>query len=262
MSLRKKNIVHYLFAGTMLVFALLLRYLGRPTVLDDSMPYGFLLGLLRSFIYIFLLFYWQYWLEQRLLHPQTKRGLLGISRLLIFWFFLRSVKFHIFGEFHPVLSRYAWYGYYFPLLFIPALTLIVSLTLGKTEEYRIQKHWGIVFIEALTLFILVLTNDLHQKVFRFSTYPFSEKYYGYGPGYYLILFWTLGTSILSLIIMIRHCRIPQRKRVQILPIIPLILLVIYIFLYYKRVNWIVDILDSGYPGRYDSSNLHMYRFQL
>ena len=37
------------------------------------------------------------------------------------------------------VDSYLWYGYYFPMLFIPLLCVLVALSLGKPENYRLPK---------------------------------------------------------------------------------------------------------------------------
>lgn len=74
------------------------------------------------------------------IHPrqqQVGRYLTGVSVLLILWFSIRTVKYFIFWQ--PDAIRYLWYLFYLPMLFVPMLALLVALSLGQPDDYRLPK---------------------------------------------------------------------------------------------------------------------------
>ena len=117
-------------------------------------------SLLRSFIYIGLMTWWGVSLWQRIVQTQVRRYLAATAALCVFWLSIRTVKFFFAAT--PAAIRYLWYGYYFPMLFIPLLCVLVALSLGKPENYRLPKWTSLLYIPTTLLLLLVLTNDLHQ----------------------------------------------------------------------------------------------------
>lgn len=60
------------------------------------------------------------------------------------------------------------YLYYLPMLFLPLLGVYIALSMGKPEDYRLSRRAGMLLIAPAVLFLLVITNDLHQQVFAFK----------------------------------------------------------------------------------------------
>ena len=105
---------------------------------------------------------------------------------MVFWFFVRTVKFHIFHD--PLGEHICWYLYYIPMLLIPVLGLAAAMFLGEKEEEKTVRKVIILLTVAAILIVSVFTNDLHQLVFRFSKQPpFSDKDYSYGIVFMVIL---------------------------------------------------------------------------
>ena len=66
------------------------------------------------------------------MQTQARRYLVAISALMVLWILLRSIKFSIENT---DAERWLWYFYYFPMLFIPMLSVFVSLSLGKERIF-------------------------------------------------------------------------------------------------------------------------------
>ena len=69
---------------------------------------------------------------------------------------------------------------------IAAVYTMAAISIGKREEDPLPKSVAFLYVPAVLLVLLVLTNDLHQLVFSFPTYDtvWSDKDYSYGYGYY------------------------------------------------------------------------------
>ena len=96
----------------------------------------------------------------RIVQTQVRRYLLAISVLMVLWILLRSIKFSIDNM---DAERWLWYFYYFPMLLIPMLSVFVSLSLGKGEDFQLPRWTKLLYFPTLLLLLLVLTNDLHQQ---------------------------------------------------------------------------------------------------
>ena len=132
MTERKKKTLT--IVGTV-VLAVAVAYTFR--LIGNGNYYFVLFPYLRSFIYIGLFIAWGISIRRRIVQKQVAQYLTGISVLLILWFTFRCAKYFIFWQ--PTVIRYLWYLYYLPMLFIPILALLVALSLGKPDDYRLPK---------------------------------------------------------------------------------------------------------------------------
>ena len=195
-------------------------------------------SLLRSLIYIGLMTWWGVSLWQRIVQTQVRRYLAATAALGVFWLSIRTVKF-FFAASHAAI-RYLWYGYYFPMLFIPLLCVLVAFSLGKPENYRPPRWTSFLYIPTTLLLILVLTNDLHQLVFVFPSdaAAWLNTDHGYGAGYFIVMGWIALGMVTAIVTMLLKCRIPHSRVTLGLPFVPVALAALYSVLYISRIPWI------------------------
>ena len=227
--LRKRKYGVVLLVAVLMICAVCARVAAR---------YGYyaeVLSIVRALIYIGLLAAWGISVQTRIIQTQVRRYLLVIAGLMLLWLTLRTVKYN---TYHMTAERFLWYGYYLPMLFIPVLAVLVALSLGKPENYRLPKWTHFLYLPSALLFLLVLTNDLHQLVFFFPTGVLSTREYDYGIGYYVVLAWMVLCAAAALAIILAKCRIPQSRRYLWLPVVPFALALGYCAAYIKGVYWV------------------------
>lgn len=227
--LRKRKYGVVLLVAVLMICAVCARVAAR---------YGYyaeVLSIVRALIYIGLLAAWGISVQTRIIQTQVRRYLLVIAGLMLLWLTLRTVKYN---TYHMTVERFLWYGYYLPMLFIPVLAVLVALSLGKPENYRLPKWTHFLYLPSALLFLLVLTNDLHQLVFFFPTGVLSTREYDYGIGYYVVLAWMVLCAAAALVIILAKCRIPQSCRYLWLPVVPFALALGYCAAYIKGVYWV------------------------
>ena len=225
----KKSLLYALAALGLIALAMWLRYASR-TVLHSPVY-----NHLRSGIYIFLLCAWCHSVRVRIVQTQVQRYLLAISMLMVLWLLLRSIKFSIANT---DAERWLWYFYYVPILFIPMLSVFVSQSLGKPEDFHLPRWTKLLYVPTVLLLLLVLTNDLHQRVFSFPSGILSDAAYRYERGYFFVLGWELFCAALSLFMIVTKCRIPHTKRVRLLPLVPFALSLAYVYAYAEKIQWV------------------------
>lgn len=225
----KKSLLYALAALGLIALAMWLRYASR-TVLHSPVY-----NHLRSGIYIFLLCAWCHSVRVRIVQTQVQRYLLAISMLMVLWLLLRSIKFSIANT---DAERWLWYFYYVPILFIPMLSVFVSQSLGKPEDFHLPRWTKLLYVPTVLLLLLVLTNDLHQRVFSFPSGILSDAAYRYERGYFFVLGWELFCAALSLFMIVTKCRIPHTKRVRWLPLVPFALSLAYVYAYVEKIHWV------------------------
>lgn len=176
----------------------------------------------RNCIYLGIYCAWVIYLEKHVVHKKMRRCLTAIGCLMVFWFFVRTVKFHILHD--PIGEHVCWYLYYIPMILIPVLGLAAAMFFGEKDEEKTVRRIKILLTVAVVLIVSVFTNDLHQMVFHFAKQPpFSDNDYSYGILFMVIQGWMLICLTGMEIILIRKSRIPGKKQFW-LPIIPGILL--------------------------------------
>lgn len=200
-------------------------------------PLDLCLIILRASIYIGLFIAWCISVRNRIIQPQVRRYLTLVSALMVFWMTVRTIRYSL--DECMWLMRYLWYLYYLPMLFIPLLSVFVSLSLGKPDNFRLPKWTKFLYIPTAALLLLVLTNDLHQLVFVFPEDAVVwGNDYSYAFGYFLTVGCIVLCMITTLVTMLIKCRIPHSRTVLMLPFIPTMVVLIYGVLYCLRVPWL------------------------
>lgn len=219
---------------TALAVALLIVLAGACLLIRDYVPRGpweQLLNCVRIYLYLGLLVVWIVSVRRRVVQTQVRRYLLAAALLMISWLVLRQFKWSFVRD--PAAIRWLWYLYYVPLLLIPTLTLFVSVSLGRQEHYRLPRAAALLLIPAAVLIALVLTNDLHQLVFRFPADAeiWSEQNRSYALGFFCIVAWSIACSLAAFAVMLSRSRIPRSRRILWLPMIPFGIAIAYLILY-------------------------------
>lgn len=221
------------------VFLILCAYLCRMVPRRDDTT-DTLFRLTRSGLYVVLFAGWGISLARRIIHPQVRRLLEMVDALMIFWLVVRTLRFQL--EVAPWLSRLLWYFYYLPMLGLTTLCVMIALILGQSEIYRLPRRAYLLWVPALCLLALVLTNDLHQFVFRLSD-PWTN-HYTYSYGYALIVLWIVACVTAAFGIVVYKCRVPHIRRRMLVPAVSLLLMGLYSVLYVLRIPFIKVFLGD------------------
>lgn len=192
-------------------------------------------SMVRSILYIHLMIFWCITMRRRVMQVQVRRYLTFVSLLTVFWLLVRTIKY--FFVFEPRPTILLWYLYYLPMLFIPMLAVFVAASLGKSENYRIPKSAWIVYTVTLLMFLLVLTNNLHQFVFVFAPDTFRpDQDYSYGFGFYFVIGWEVMLSLAAFAVMVKRCRVRTFKTAT--PLICMGISFLYALLYALGFSWL------------------------
>ena len=173
--------------------------------------------LLTNLIYIGLAMAWGFSISRRTLHRDDRRWLLLGCTMAVLWLFLRAVKYRFFSD--DTITRHLWYLYYVPQILAPLFSLFAALQLGRREGDAFSRRWYLLFIPAALLIGGVLTNDLHQLVFRAVPGAATlEADYTHGWMYYLAMTWIVGLLLATGIIVYRKCRVSESRRYAWIPL--------------------------------------------
>lgn len=193
---------------------------------------GVYVSYIRAALYLLLFSLWGFSIDRRIIQTQALHCLRLTAALMLVWLVLRTLKYEVVTDL--TVARYIWYLYYLSLLFIPLLGVYIALSLGKADEFRLTGRIGALAIIPSTLFLLVITNDLHQQMFAFSSGVPGEpdnSSYTHGPVYFCCLGWMVICLFFSLILLLKKSRVPCVKKKKIIPFVIGCATVIYGILY-------------------------------
>ncbi len=174
---------------------------------------------LRSTIHVLLLVVWCVSLHRRLMDLRIRRLLVGVGILLVLWITAKTVKYEFLISNTDPIGRYMWYCFYIPMIMVPLFGVFIVDFIGKPEGYRSPKWMNVLYVPALMLLGCVLTNDLHQWVFRF--YNGIENYdsdYSYGIPYFFAMAWFILLGLYFVVMLLKKSRVPGSKKMQKLPL--------------------------------------------
>ena len=193
---------------------------------------GAWMSYIRAALYLLLFSLWGYSLDRRIIQTQALHCLRLTAVLMLLWLVLRTLKYEFVTDL--TVARYIWYLYYLPMLFIPLLGVYIALSLGKSEEFRLTGRIGALAIIPAVLFFLVITNDLHQQMFAFSSgVPGEPDNYSYlhGPVYFCCFGWMVTCMLFSLILLLKKSRVPSGSEKRIRPFVIACIMILYGLLY-------------------------------
>ena len=169
--------------------------------------------------------------DDHIIDPGTRKYLMCIAGLITTWIILRGAKYIAFEE-TGVIARHIWYLYYLPALFIPLLSLLAALSAGESGRQPPRRKTRIAALVTLVLFLMVLTNDLHQLVFRFHPgFADWDSDYSRTFVFYLIFGWAALLFIGSMYILFSRCRVSASRRLVWIPMLPALFGIVYLTLY-------------------------------
>ena len=160
----------------------------------------------------------------RIFDKTLKKYVLSIGVLLGFWMVVRILKTYTTGFGTEML----WYLYYIPLLLIPTFYYNCSSYLINIKN---KKRRIATIIISTILFLLVITNSIHNIVFKIKS---NINDYNHNIGYFIIVAWILCLIVVAIINLIKSSKNKGYKNIISISIIILIGLV-YTILYIKNI---------------------------
>ena len=225
-----KHLLPMVFVFTVIAIAYACRMLAKFDIGGPAVNH------IRTALYLLLFALWGFSLDRRIIQRQTLHCLRLTAALMLLWLILRTLKYSIVTDL--TAGRYIWYLYYLPMLFLPMLWVYIALSMGKSEDYRLSRGIGMLSIIPTALFLLVITNDLHQQVFAFKSgvpgLPVSGTY-SYRPLYFICLGWMVVCMAFSLVCLFRKSRIPSGEGKRITPFVLGCAMLLYSILYLSGI---------------------------
>lgn len=230
MKATTKHLLPTVFVFTAIAIAYACRMLAKFDIGGPAVNH------IRTALYLLLFTLWGFSLDRRIIQRQALHCLRLTAALMLLWLILRTLKYSFVTGL--AAGRYIWYLYYLPMLFLPLLWVYIALSIGKSEDYRLSRGTGMLSIIPAALFLLVITNDLHQQVFAFKSgvpgLPVSGTY-SYRPLYFICLGWMVVCMAFSLVCLFRKSRIPSGEGKRITPFVLGCAMLLYGILYLSGI---------------------------
>ena len=203
-----------------------------------------LLNHVRTFLYLGLFLAWGISVSRRVVIARTRRILIPVASLMMFWILLRAYKWHLVID--PDVLRHLWYMYYIPFMLIPMLALMVAVSLGKAEQEALPIRVKLCLGFTILLILLILTNDLHQLVFSFPADARirSEDDFHYEIVYFIAVAWMAFCACSAQIVLILRTRNRYASRQIVLPLLLFAVTIAYSVLYALHVSAILSVLND------------------
>ena len=199
----------------------------------------------RAALYLLLFVLWGYSLDQRIIQKSVLHCLRLMDVLMLIWLTLRTLKYEVVTD--MTVARYLWYLYYLPIIFIPLLGVYIAIFLGKSENYQLSKKSWLLSLIPAALFLAVITNDLHQRVFVFESgipgVP-DNKVVFHRPVYFVILVWIVGCVCFSIVQLLKKNRLPSIGKRRMMPFVLSCVMLLYGVLYLLGFQVVRDVFGD------------------
>lgn len=178
----------------------------------------------QSVLFLVVFVLWATFIYIRTFDKTLKKYIISLGLLLAFWMIIRIAKNYTYG----IYTFYFWYLYYIPLLLIPTIYYNCSNYIMNKES---KKTRIATIIISMVLFLLVITNNLHNFVFKVTNDPDD---YTHNIGYFIIVVWILGLIIIGIKNLIKLKKEKKHKNAISMSIL-IFLGMLYTYFYVKNV---------------------------
>lgn len=210
-AINKKRIVLYAVCAFFFCLA------GVFQAVDSSLPvfWHALFALLAHTILISLVVAWGVSLIHRMVRKDLRAYFLTVAVLILFFLVVRMIRYGLTKD-TDALSRYLWYAYYVPRMFIPPTILLAAFSIESKKGKPLAKAWYLLYLPAVILLLLIFTNDAHEWAFALN---FENGFsYEHRTVYYIALAWEIAVTFTSLIVLILKCGISACRRKTWIPV--------------------------------------------
>ena len=156
----------------------------------------------------------------------TRNCIITISIMSICLLLISLLKYNISN---PYFNRFLWYSYYIFFMGLPLVLLSLSIFVDK--HFRRSSYFKKMlpfFISYPILVFLVLTNDIHNLIFKITSTDSPDYTYTHNWGFYIIFAYSIIIFLIALFTLIYKSRKSPKRFYVIWPIILAILFISFL----------------------------------
>lgn len=239
MDAQKKPLINM-----MLTFLLLIVTNWFRGCVGKSYPENLIGNFLVYFTYILLLVFWCRSLNNRITQKNIRRMLMLSAGVMMFWMVIRFIQ-EAFLQQHIYSLRMSGYLIHVLLVLIPLLGFFASCSLGRGEEYRINRWWYWLAVPAFVLLIMVFMDPFSHFVYAvYQDEPQLNIYFHPNTGLLLIGAWIVSMEAARVFMIFKRNRRLEGKPFfhRLVPFIEIILLVMFTMPYFAQSFYIQEEL--------------------
>lgn len=150
--------------------------------------------------YMLLLGYWGISIHRRISQRNLRLYILEEITVMAFWMTIRALQESVLVD-NLAMVRASGYFIAVPLMLLPLLGFYSVLGLDKGPEYRIDRRWYWLFVPAVLLILLMLSNESHHLVFLKEEE--INLQFRWNWGIFLIVLWSIILVGARLVLLIR-----------------------------------------------------------
>ena len=188
---------------------------------------------LNTIMFIGITVTWIITIQRRVTDRKLRRYLVFGGTAIIALFIMRLIRWILFSRIY-VVDRYFWYAYYIPTTILPFLSLLLALNVGREAEIRSKKTEKTLIAIWICLIVMILTNDLHNFVFKIGGYYDGTLNYKYNYGYYIVIAWCVLLTAVSFVTLIIRSRTSVSKELALIPAYISMFFVTFLLIYIIR----------------------------
>lgn len=188
---------------------------------------------LNTIMFIGITVTWIITIQRRVTDRKLRRYLVFGGTAIIALFIMRLIRWILFSRIF-VVDRYFWYAYYIPTTILPFLSLLLALNVGREAEIRSKKTEKTLIAIWICLIVMILTNDLHNFVFKIGGYYDGTLNYKYNYGYYIVIAWCVLLTAVSFVTLIIRSRTSVSKELALIPAYISMFFVTFLLIYIIR----------------------------
>ena len=142
--------------------------------------------------YMALLGWWVAALHRRITQKNMRACLQAEAGIMMVWMTVRCLQDTLLQE-HILLLRLSGYLIFIPVIWIPLLGFIAACSLGRGDDYQIDRRWYGLLLPAGILTLLCLTDPMHHIVYEVvESEPQPNLYFHPYIGVVIIVMWAIG----------------------------------------------------------------------
>lgn len=231
MDAQKKPLFYML-----LVFLILIIENWFQRCMNYFYPENLVGNFLVYFTYILLLVFWCRSLNDRITQKNIRYMLMSSSGIMMFWMGIRFLQ-EAFLQQHIFALRMSGYLIHIPLILMPLFGFFASCSLGRGDEYHINRQWYWLFVPAVLLLLMVFTDFHHHFVYAvYPDEPDLNIYFHPNTGLLLIGAWVVIMEIARVFMILRRNGRMKGKPFfhRLVPFIEIILLFMFTMPYFVQ----------------------------
>jgi len=145
---------------------------------------------------------WTFKINRTVMNRNMRNFLMQEMAIMVFWMTIKMIQDGILDD--PILIRKTGYLIVFPVVLIPLYGFFAVKTIGKGNETQFDWRYRLLYIPAVILIVLNITNDRHHIIFKMHDDPTDPLEFRPNYGFVILCIWVITFMALRIGMMIKR----------------------------------------------------------